>query len=343
MNSREQSIDVMKGIAIYLVVLGHLCHGYSPVATKLINVCHMPVFFFISGLFFARSFDKRPGIEFIGEKIRTLLVPFLIWSGVAFLFSTSMLFIKENANLFLGEFIEIFVKARSVWFLLVLFLTFVISWGIRMVTKTGLQFWGSSVLICLVAFFACNTDVFRIYKFRWLYPFFLLGILVSERENFFDRLAKMKERSFPLQMFVSLFVVAVYVFCTTKCVSEEIFYEFLGARWKPEQMGMYIFLILLGLLGTMGILEASVLISKMSMVQNVLGIVGQYSIDIYVIHMFMVKMMTILFDRVPQDSMLLSIAAFMIYSVIIVALIMALDMLILRKSKWFRTSIGMRA
>ena len=108
-------------------------------------------------------------------------------------------------------------------------------------------------------------------------------------------------------------------------------------------MGMYIFLILLGLLGTMGILEASVLISKMSMVQNVLGIVGQYSIDIYVIHMFMVKMMTILFDRVPQDSMLLSIAAFMIYSVIIVALIMALDMLILRKSKWFRTSIGMRA
>ena len=344
MNSREQSIDVMKGIAIYLVVLGHLCHGYSPVATKLINVCHMPAFFFISGLFFARSVDKRPGVKFVVEKVRTLLIPFLIWSGVAFLFSIlSMLFVQGNANQIFGEFIEIFVKARSVWFLLVLFLTFIVTWGIKAVTKNKQGFWIVSLLICLVAFFACNTEVFRIYKFRWLYPFFLLGILVSEKEYYFDRLVKMKERKLPFQMCVALFVMGTYYACISFGLTEEAFYEFQGAQWKFEQVGVYIFCILLGLLGTMGILEVSVLISKMSMVQNVLGIVGQYSIDIYVIHMFMVKMMTILFDRVSQDSMLLSIVAFMIYSVIIVALIMALDMLILRKSKWFRTSIGMRA
>ena len=41
--------DIMKGIAIYLVVLGHLLNQIAKKDIILITFCHMPAFFWISG------------------------------------------------------------------------------------------------------------------------------------------------------------------------------------------------------------------------------------------------------------------------------------------------------
>lgn len=45
---RDRSIDAAKGIAIILVVLGHVCTGI-PWLVKWIYSFHMPLFFMISG------------------------------------------------------------------------------------------------------------------------------------------------------------------------------------------------------------------------------------------------------------------------------------------------------
>ena len=68
--------DFIKGIGIFLVVLGHtLCPSHF-----LINVFHMPLFFFISGMTFHDPDDIR---NFILKKINRIMVPYVFFTSPA--------------------------------------------------------------------------------------------------------------------------------------------------------------------------------------------------------------------------------------------------------------------
>lgn len=58
---RNQRIDVIRGMAIMLVVLGH--SGVSEPLFQWIYSFHMPLFFFVSGIFF------KPMAHFFGGGI----------------------------------------------------------------------------------------------------------------------------------------------------------------------------------------------------------------------------------------------------------------------------------
>ncbi len=72
---RVQYIDIAKGIGIVLVVMGHNDFALiSPFAHKLIYSFHMPMFFFMSGMFF------RPDVpfwSFLWNRFNRVLKPFL--------------------------------------------------------------------------------------------------------------------------------------------------------------------------------------------------------------------------------------------------------------------------
>ncbi|MCK6584746.1 MAG: acyltransferase family protein, partial [Anaerolineales bacterium] len=62
--TRIDYIDIAKGIGIILVVMGHNDFALiSPFTHKLIYSFHMPMFFFMSGMFF------KPDLPF-GEHVR---------------------------------------------------------------------------------------------------------------------------------------------------------------------------------------------------------------------------------------------------------------------------------
>lgn len=71
---RDSTIDIAKGIGIFLVVLGHFAVFASPLY-HYIYLFHMPLFFFISGMF-AKSMGIK---EFFVKKTRRLLVPYLFY------------------------------------------------------------------------------------------------------------------------------------------------------------------------------------------------------------------------------------------------------------------------
>ena len=82
-------IDTLKGLAILLVIMGHVCQMRFPVSGKwLANIIysfHMPLFLFLSGLFARKAVeaaDKRQVKSFIIKKAKQLLVPFIIWMGL---------------------------------------------------------------------------------------------------------------------------------------------------------------------------------------------------------------------------------------------------------------------
>lgn len=79
-------IDTLKGFAILLVVMGHVCQMRFPISGKwladIIYSFHMPLFLFLSGLFARKAVeavDNRQVNGYIIKKTRQLLVPFFVW------------------------------------------------------------------------------------------------------------------------------------------------------------------------------------------------------------------------------------------------------------------------
>ena len=106
-------IDTGKGFGIILVVFGHvirgLVHGqlwmWSPTSFFIngwIYAFHMPLFFFISGLFLFRA----------AEKLQTLAYPYFVWSVITLTIKTPLAGITNHAD-GLYEFPRFFTSQSS--------------------------------------------------------------------------------------------------------------------------------------------------------------------------------------------------------------------------------------
>ena len=74
MNKRIGFIDIAKGIGILLVVLAHNdLEAYAPFLHKVIYSFHMPLFFFLSGMFFR---PETPFWQLIRKRFDSLLKPY---------------------------------------------------------------------------------------------------------------------------------------------------------------------------------------------------------------------------------------------------------------------------
>ena len=89
---RVAYVDIAKGIGIILVVMGHNDFALiSPFAHKLIYSFHMPMFFFMSGMFFKPDI---PFWTFARQRFNRVLRPFLFM--ILFIFFTSISFSKVS-------------------------------------------------------------------------------------------------------------------------------------------------------------------------------------------------------------------------------------------------------
>lgn len=92
MKNRQNGKDIAKAIGIYLVITGHLLSAQAQAGHALIYLVHMPLFFWISGYFLYGSVKKHSIAENVRNKADTLLIPFLVWSGVALLANLAVSF-----------------------------------------------------------------------------------------------------------------------------------------------------------------------------------------------------------------------------------------------------------
>lgn len=88
---RLNYVDVVKGIAILMVVIGHVCQnnkwaimgGLGNDVAIWVSCVHMPVFFFMSGLLMALTDKKhRSRVNNMWRKARMLLIPYFVWAFV---------------------------------------------------------------------------------------------------------------------------------------------------------------------------------------------------------------------------------------------------------------------
>lgn len=73
---RNHTIDILRGIAIFWVVFGHVTH--LPELRTYIWGFHIPIFFFISGLLFRKEkFDKFT--DFLKSRLKNIVLPYAIF------------------------------------------------------------------------------------------------------------------------------------------------------------------------------------------------------------------------------------------------------------------------
>lgn len=198
-STRNILFDIIKGVAIYLVVLGHsiqylMGDGWQEnVLAKCIYMFHMPLFIFISGYFFSSSADKSSIGDFVKKKFVRILLPSITYGLMMIVVNTVLSSMKRHV-LYVNfpENMEYF----GLWFLSILF---VISCLCRLFYNNKHNMY----IYAFVAFlFVILPDsVFMVHQLRYLFPYFVLGIAMK----------RMAIERFPLWQ--SLVAFIVFVLC----------------------------------------------------------------------------------------------------------------------------------
>lgn len=196
---REPWVDHAKGVGIVLVVWGHIAWGVcnaglscdrarETVVHSVLYTFHMPLFFFLAGLFLKRSLASHGGAGgLIANKVNTVAYPYVVWSllqgGVELLFGRY----KNAGAVSVQEILAFPWEPRmQFWFLYTLFWTFVVAgWAFSKVPARH-QPW---LLLPALAIYAAK-DHFRelnnLYNVAHFLPFFVLGaVFVDHTERFF--------------------------------------------------------------------------------------------------------------------------------------------------------------
>lgn len=129
-------VDYAKGIGIFLVVVGHLLRGLinssilqnSSVwefVDNWIYAFHMPLFFFISGLFVQRSLCK-PFTNFVMDKLYAIAYPYFVWSTIQTTLQSSASSYTNNTLSFTDIWKIVYEPQMQFWFLYTLFIILLI-------------------------------------------------------------------------------------------------------------------------------------------------------------------------------------------------------------------------
>ena len=182
---RDIMIDVVRGISIVLVALGHtnlgILHrgwwGPSNAGVRLslaIYAFHMPAFFFVSGVFLRPGVEKRGEKHYTLVKLRTMIYPYVLW---AVIFAAATIpfahFMMQTTPSLRTFFIDL-VTGNTSWFLPTLFFTLMLGMLTRR-TPMPLLF----VLSAIACIYAPHTHVGFLERGIRNFPFLVAGMWVG--------------------------------------------------------------------------------------------------------------------------------------------------------------------
>lgn len=192
---RDDWVDYAKALGIILVVYGHTARGVLNAGIKydkkihylidsIIYSFHMPLFFFLSGLFFVSSLKKRGPYPLFKNKLETIFYPYIVWSllqgGIELILSR-----YTNGNVTLTGIASLLWAPRAqFWFLYALFLISVI--GIAVYVKLPIKYYGLVFLLAALVYISRREFLFIPLTGFILsnFVFFALGVIFYQKRKF---------------------------------------------------------------------------------------------------------------------------------------------------------------
>lgn len=221
MQERNVWVDYAKAIGIILVVYGHVARGVFNaglpmdeaefvLVDSIIYSFHMPLFFFLSGLFFFDSLQKRGRGGLIINKIDTIAYPFIVWSLLQGLFEVALSNYTNGQVTLVEVFSLLWMPRAQFWFLYALFLVFVVCTFLY--AKADRRFFLPFVVLFGVLFvFQQDLTINNMTRFiLGNTVFFALGVWFNEVKAFF--LARYSSLAL---VFGAMFIAGQYLFHVT--------------------------------------------------------------------------------------------------------------------------------
>lgn len=203
---KEQSIETLRGIAIILMVAGHVIGHNASAGLKVdddsiwryfyysFEYLRMPLFTAISGFVYAlKPVNKEHVFKFMKGKSRRILLPFI---SVATLQYTLNAFVPNvNNPVEMSNIWSIYIFGYGqFWFLMAIFQVFiaiVILEYFEILSKVKgwlITFLIATAILITIKQFEINISFFQFSRFLYLLPFFLIGLGLNRfTDDLFNR------------------------------------------------------------------------------------------------------------------------------------------------------------
>ncbi len=283
MKERYLHFDILKGIAILFVVLGHIyCFGIEgkylhSIIERLLFKIQLPLFIFVSGYFSSKALDlSSKGIYkyWKGKAIR-LLLP-LLFLPVLFNFMINGVSFSLPFNLYVGKYWFTYHLFFLFCHLYIFRLGFIFLNKVTLVRKLGvgmeLAYYLGTILIVRLLMhwnvFQSLNMYFSYYYINSLYKFLILGYLCSRIQS------------------LEYFIRSKYVSATSFIMLVGLLY-FEYTTYPSDEIGLYLGSGLTIISGIVFFYNLSLSMAKTNNHLNkVIAYIGKESLPIYLTHYF---------------------------------------------------------
>lgn len=278
MSKRDPYFDVLKFVAIFMVVLGHVCNHTGlycrfPALEGCIVGMNMPLFFLISGYFAEKNFDWSASKKII----KHLVGYFWPLAILAVAFSIPVLMRDGGLVAFCMKAGKLFLFTK--WFLFVLLYCIVASHIVNGLSGNRTWCWYAAVTVIFIATFFCD-HIWYVSSFRAMYLYFVFGMKVLPKRKIWTQR--------PVGVACAVIFLLVVVFAGDVHSNGLSFYEAdtsatsIMSSWSvPMLMCARYGLGILGALGCMWIVDE--MVNRFEWVRR-LAPFGTTTLGVYLIH-----------------------------------------------------------
>ena len=337
-NQRLHHFDVIKGIAILIVVMGHvMIFGIHKIDSafifKLTEKLHMPLFFFISGYFTYKLVDGKIILPNIISRFKQLIIPFFCVSTLwIYYFPHSGIESPLNST-WHGLYTDYW--KNGYWFTLCLF-EMILLYGALVPLFNRVKSTLSQILLVMVVYVAIglctrignpcvNAYLGMPLLFQFL-PIFFVGVLAKKYSSKFNA------------------ILTNNIAITTSILLGGFLLYYVCYYWKFPLLPHFVVEIVTSIVHIAVVLivfsvikpwcEHEFIKENPSRVIQILQYIGKESLAIYLLHYFFLFPMTAL--RQPMIDMGLQFVPFFIISLVVSSVIIAISLgvkSIIEKSK----------
>lgn len=198
---RLLDIDRAKGLAIILVVIGHVSDN-GPIGNEwydtlkhLVYSFHMAFFMFLSGYVMFISYRPLKSVDgmatYISQRFIRLMVPFFFFSVLILLIKSAAqsLIVVNNpvgslSDLFTFLFYPTDTYARNLWYIYVLFLFYIAFPFIMMVSRGHLSYWlALGFIFSLMNSFISISHFLALHQICAYFIFLLTGAIAAKNKD----------------------------------------------------------------------------------------------------------------------------------------------------------------
>lgn len=211
--NRLVAIDIIKGFAIILVVIGHYIPNDAPnwyiEMRNIIYVFHMPLFLFASGYVYQTFRSDISIMKFYKKKVERLMIPYITTSIIVILIKMLVESIMPVENpVEIDSIVKIFYLPEAGYYLWYIWSLFTIFLFIPFI-NTPIKIISLFVLSLIVPHLPIEwTEVFSLKQTVLMLQYFIAGVLIAEYGG-----VKQQIERFPIVasiIMLLLFVVGYY-------------------------------------------------------------------------------------------------------------------------------------